>query len=133
MRFDYSTNSIPQRKLYLIVSITLENWESTIVKQPLSNYHPHYPLSTGTYFTFFQLLTFGRKFPLVILANMDSTSGISAFIDSQISLLQQERDTEVEESNLLLSNCAPKLLEKKGLALLNLSVANVQVGLGGRR
>lgn len=64
---------------------------------------------------------------------MDSTSGISAFIDSQISLLQQERDTEVEESNLLLSNCAPKLLEKKGLALLNLSVANVQVGLGGRR
>lgn len=82
---------------------------------------------------FFQLLTFGRKFPLVILANMDSTSGISAFIDRQISLLQQERDTEVEESNLLLSNCAPKLLEKKGLALLNLSVANVQVGLGGRR
>lgn len=64
---------------------------------------------------------------------MDSTSGISAFIDRQISLLQQERDTEVEESNLLLSNCAPKLLEKKGLALSNLSVANVQVGLGGRR
>lgn len=64
---------------------------------------------------------------------MDSTNGISAFIDKQITLLQQEREIEVEESNLLLSNCAPKLLEKKGLALLNLSVASVQVGLGGRR
>lgn len=67
------------------------------------------------------------------LHTMDSINAIPAFIDRHIELLRQERDTEVEESNLLLSNCAPKLLEKKGLALLNLSVASVQVGLGGRR
>ena len=64
---------------------------------------------------------------------MTSSGDIHAFIDRQIALLQQERDTEVEESNLLLSNCAPRLLERKGLAILNLSISNVQVGLGGRR
>ena len=64
---------------------------------------------------------------------MTSSGDIQTFIDRQIHLLQQERDTEVEESNLLLSNCAPRLLERKGLAILNLSISNVQVGLGGRR
>ena len=61
------------------------------------------------------------------------TIRISAFLDRQRTLLQAERQAEVEQSSLLLSSCPPKLLEKKGLALLGLGVVNVGLGLGGKR
>ena len=61
------------------------------------------------------------------------TTRISAFLDRQRTLLQAERQAEVEQSSLLLSSCPPKLLEKKGLALLGLGVVNVGLGLGGKR
>jgi len=61
------------------------------------------------------------------------TIRISAFLDRQRTLLQAERQAEVEQSSLLLSSCPPKLLEKKGLALLGLGVVSVGLGLGGKR
>jgi len=61
------------------------------------------------------------------------TIRISAFLDRQRTLLQAERQAEVEQSSLLLSSCSPKLLEKKGLALLGLGVVNMGLGLGGKR
>ena len=61
------------------------------------------------------------------------TTRISAFFDRQRTLLQEERQAEVEQSSLVLSSCSPKLLEKKGLALLGLGVVNVGLGLGGKR
>ena len=64
---------------------------------------------------------------------MASTTGVEAFIDRHLELLQQERNAEIEQSGLVLSRCAPKLLEQRGLALLNLSVVGIQVGLGGKR
>ncbi|KAH7101714.1 P-loop containing nucleoside triphosphate hydrolase protein [Auriculariales sp. MPI-PUGE-AT-0066] len=48
------------------------------------------------------------------------------------TLLQKERDAVVEQAHLLISNCGPKLLEARGLALLNLSVVNTSIGLGGK-
>ncbi|KAE9390633.1 P-loop containing nucleoside triphosphate hydrolase protein [Gymnopus androsaceus JB14] len=61
-----------------------------------------------------------------------SDSQLSAFIDRQKQLLARERDTEIERSTLLLSNCSPKLLEQKGLALLGLGIHEVKIGLGGK-
>lgn len=61
------------------------------------------------------------------------TIRISTFLDRQRTLLQAERQAEVEQTSLLLSSCPPKLLEKKGLALLGLGVVNVGLGLGGKR
>ena len=58
---------------------------------------------------------------------------ISDFIQRHQYLLLKERDAELEQSTLLLSNCPPKLLEQRGLALVNLGVANITIGLGGRR
>ena len=55
-----------------------------------------------------------------------------AFITRQRQLLQQERNAEIERSSLLLTNCGPKLREQKGLALLGLGVAGVNIGLGGK-
>ncbi|KAH6903121.1 DNA helicase [Coprinopsis sp. MPI-PUGE-AT-0042] len=59
-------------------------------------------------------------------------SPFEAFISRQRQLLQQERNAEIERSSLLLTNCGPKLLEQKGLALLGLGVASVNIGLGGK-
>lgn len=64
---------------------------------------------------------------------MDNVDGIAPFFDQHIRLLKRERDAEIEQSSLLLSNCSPKLLEQRGLALLNLNVLNITIGLGGRR
>ncbi|KAI0826200.1 P-loop containing nucleoside triphosphate hydrolase protein [Irpex lacteus] len=57
---------------------------------------------------------------------------IRAFIAKHKQLLAKEREAEVERTSLLLSSCAPSLLEQKGLALGNLGVANVNIGLGGK-
>jgi DNA polymerase alpha-associated DNA helicase A len=64
---------------------------------------------------------------------MATPAQLEAFFDRQCSLLAKERQAEIDQSSLLLSNCSPKLLEKKGLALLGLSVVNVAIGLGGKR
>lgn len=64
---------------------------------------------------------------------MVTTAQLEAFFEQQSNLLAKERQTDIDQSSLLLSNCSPKLLEKKGLALLGLSVVNVNIGLGGKR
>ncbi|KAJ4489956.1 AAA domain-containing protein [Lentinula aciculospora] len=61
-----------------------------------------------------------------------SDSQLLAFIDRQKVLLARERDAEIERSFLLLSNCGPKVLEQKGLALLGLGIHEVRIGLGGK-
>ena len=61
-----------------------------------------------------------------------SDQAIRAFVEKHRQLLLKEREAEIERTSLLLSNCAPSLLEQKGLALGNLGVANVNIGLGGK-
>lgn len=57
---------------------------------------------------------------------------LRAFITRQRELLAKERNAEIERTSLLLSNCGPKLLEQKGLALNGVGVAGVNIGLGGK-
>lgn len=63
---------------------------------------------------------------------MTTEAQISLFINRHRKLLAEERDAELERSSILLSNCDPKLLEKKGLALLGLGISGVNIGLGGK-
>lgn len=63
---------------------------------------------------------------------MASEADIRAFIDRHRDLLANERNAEIERSALLLTNCSPKLLEQKGLALGSLAVVGINVGLGGK-
>lgn len=63
---------------------------------------------------------------------MTSEDEIRAFIAQHRILLAKERDAEVQRSSLLLSNCSPRLLEQKGLALLGLGVVGVNIGLGAK-
>lgn len=63
---------------------------------------------------------------------MTSPADLEAFINRHRELLSKEREAEVERSSLLLSNCGPKLLEQKGLALIGLGVVGINVGLGGK-
>jgi DNA polymerase alpha-associated DNA helicase A len=64
---------------------------------------------------------------------MATPEDVLVFVDRYQKLLTKERDAELEQSSLLLSKCPPKLLEQRGLALVNLGVANIHIGLGGRR
>ncbi|TDL24612.1 P-loop containing nucleoside triphosphate hydrolase protein [Rickenella mellea] len=61
-----------------------------------------------------------------------SESHIISFIQRHRTLLEREREAEIEQTSLLLSNCSLKLLEQKGLALSALGVVGVNVGLGGK-
>ncbi|EME87373.1 uncharacterized protein MYCFIDRAFT_26275 [Pseudocercospora fijiensis CIRAD86] len=57
---------------------------------------------------------------------------IAAFAASQLSLLDNERDAEVAETQLLTSTHAPTTLQRAGLALLNLAVSSQRTGFGGK-
>ncbi|KAA1474386.1 P-loop containing nucleoside triphosphate hydrolase protein [Dentipellis sp. KUC8613] len=61
-----------------------------------------------------------------------SEQQLTTFIERHRVLLTQERDADIERSSLVLSNCSPKLLEQKGLALNGLGVVGVNIGLGGK-
>lgn len=63
---------------------------------------------------------------------MASAEDLEAFINRHHKLLTKEREAEIDRSSLLLSNCGPKLLEQKGLALIGLGVVGVNIGLGGK-
>ena len=58
---------------------------------------------------------------------------LDAFITRHQYLLQLERAAEEEQTRLLNSNCSPRLLEQRGLALGGLGVSNISIGLGGKR
>jgi len=57
---------------------------------------------------------------------------VQAWIDRQYKLLKRERVEERAQSALLLSRCAPRVLERNGLALLGLYVTCVRVGQGAK-
>ncbi|KAG1835426.1 AAA domain-containing protein [Suillus variegatus] len=63
---------------------------------------------------------------------MASEADLKAFICRHRELLSKERNAEIERTALLLTNCGPKLLEQKGLALGSLSVVGINIGLGGK-
>ncbi|KAG2108483.1 AAA domain-containing protein [Suillus discolor] len=63
---------------------------------------------------------------------MASEAELKAFIGRHRELLSKERNAEIERTALLLTNCGPKLLEQKGLALGSLSVVGINIGLGGK-
>ncbi|KAF2774113.1 P-loop containing nucleoside triphosphate hydrolase protein [Teratosphaeria nubilosa] len=57
---------------------------------------------------------------------------IASFATSQLSLLDKELEAEVEETQLLSSTHAPIVLQRAGLALLNLAVSSQRTGIGGK-
>ncbi|KAF5630738.1 HCS1-DNA helicase A [Fusarium tjaetaba] len=57
---------------------------------------------------------------------------ISAFATTQLALLEQELQTEINETSTLISNHSPTALQRAGLALTNLVVSDQRTGLGGR-
>jgi DNA polymerase alpha-associated DNA helicase A len=63
---------------------------------------------------------------------VSNEADLTTFIERLRMFLTRERSAEMEHSSLLLSNCSQKLLEQKGLALGNVSVTGVNVGLGGK-
>ena len=64
-------------------------------------------------------------------ASSSGSSYAEKHIQRTIELLAHERDTDLAQTSLLASKCSPKLLESRGLAILNLQVCSMSVGLGG--
>ena len=61
-----------------------------------------------------------------------AAEAVRIFVDRQLELLAAERAAEVEQTKMLLSNVPFSQLERAGLALGALGVAQVSVGLGGK-
>ncbi|KAJ4010861.1 hypothetical protein NW752_008989 [Fusarium irregulare] len=57
---------------------------------------------------------------------------IPTFATTQLALLDQELQTEINETSSLISNHSPTALQRAGLALTNLVVSGQRTGLGGR-
>jgi DNA polymerase alpha-associated DNA helicase A len=57
---------------------------------------------------------------------------IPTFATTQLALLDQELQTEINETSNLISNHSPTTLQRAGLALTNLVVSSQRTGLGGR-
>lgn len=70
--------------------------------------------------------------PPLLDVQSPSKEDLEAFLSRHQHLLELERQEEEEQTRLLNSNCSPKLLEKRGLALGGLGVSSISVGLGGK-
>lgn len=57
---------------------------------------------------------------------------IPTFTNTQLSLLARELDAEVTETSTLLSSASPAVLQRAGIAVLNLHIAAQRTGLGGK-
>ena len=57
---------------------------------------------------------------------------VSAFATQQLSFLDSELQAVVAETQLLTSTYAPTVLQRAGLAILNLTVSSQRTGFGGR-
>ena len=57
---------------------------------------------------------------------------IPTFAQTQLSLLEAELAAEIRDSSALVASHSPAALQRAGLALTNLTVANRRTGLGGR-
>lgn len=63
--------------------------------------------------------------------NMEGIN-IADFATRQLALLDGELQAELEETQMLTATHAPSVLQRAGLALLNLSVASQRTGFGGK-
>ena len=57
---------------------------------------------------------------------------IASFATSQLTLLNKELQAELAETQILTSTYAPTVLQRAGLAVLNLSIASQRTGFGGK-
>ena len=60
------------------------------------------------------------------------TIDISSFAATQLLLLDDELQAEVAEVTALVSQSSPAVLQRAGMAILNLVVSSQRTGLGGR-
>ncbi|KAF2686720.1 DNA helicase [Lentithecium fluviatile CBS 122367] len=66
------------------------------------------------------------------VAEMPEPTDIASFATAQLSLLDDELQAELAETNALLSSHTPTALSRAGLAILNLNVSSIRTGLGGK-
>uniref|UniRef100_A0A8D0GUI7 Helicase SMUBP-2/HCS1 1B domain-containing protein n=1 Tax=Sphenodon punctatus TaxID=8508 RepID=A0A8D0GUI7_SPHPU len=57
---------------------------------------------------------------------------VQAFVSQQLELLQEEREAEIAEARKWQENISLKELQRRGVCLLKLQVANQRTGLYGR-
>ena len=59
-------------------------------------------------------------------------NSVDDFVIKQLELLNIEKEAEIAQNRALQENVSPKVLQEKGICLLNLKVLNVRSGLYGR-
>ncbi|EHK15412.1 uncharacterized protein TRIVIDRAFT_184819 [Trichoderma virens Gv29-8] len=57
---------------------------------------------------------------------------VPSFASTQLALLDQELQSEIQETSSLVSNHSPTGLQRAGLAITNLTISSQRTGLGGK-
>jgi DNA polymerase alpha-associated DNA helicase A len=57
---------------------------------------------------------------------------VPSFAATQLALLDQELQSEIQETSSLISNHSPTGLQRAGLAITNLTISSQRTGLGGK-
>ena len=61
-----------------------------------------------------------------------SAVDVPAFAGTQLTLLDQELQSEIAETSSLISNHSPTALQRAGVAVTNLTISSQRTGFGGR-
>ncbi|KAL7935046.1 hypothetical protein V8C35DRAFT_321664 [Trichoderma chlorosporum] len=69
---------------------------------------------------------------LMILSLVVEPIDVPSFAATQLALLDQELQSEIQETSTLISNHSPTGLQRAGLAITNLSISSQRTGLGGK-
>lgn len=54
------------------------------------------------------------------------------FIRHHLALLTSERDVEHKEFDQVIAKTSPRILQRRGWAVLGLTVVNTRIGFGGK-
>ncbi|KAL7901424.1 hypothetical protein HDV64DRAFT_179601 [Trichoderma sp. TUCIM 5745] len=57
---------------------------------------------------------------------------VPSFAATQLALLDQELQSEIQETSTLITNHSPTGLQRAGLAITNLNISSQRTGLGGK-
>lgn len=57
---------------------------------------------------------------------------VPSFAATQLALLDQELQSEIQETSTLITNHSPTGLQRAGLAITNLTISSQRTGLGGK-
>ncbi|KAK1241683.1 hypothetical protein MKX07_007506 [Trichoderma sp. CBMAI-0711] len=91
-----------------------------------------FPASRGTIIVMSLVALALMILSLVVVIVIREPMDVPSFAATQLALLEQELQSEIQETSSLISNHSPTGLQRAGLAITNLTISSQRTGLGGK-